>query len=239
MIRFLLLTVVLIITACATGQPSPTLTSEPPPSTATTESIPTPTPLPTKIPNPPTPTPAPITEEVLLHALLTLDDMPTGWSLEKSGIEEKNEDPTYTFLCKDLQSRALDSANAEFSAGELGPVLHHNIAVYQSDDAKKAFSDLVSTYLECPGWTVTNEDGTEEAYRLSLISFSELGDESFAVRVTTEIPSLGTLTFNSVFIRQGRIITSIGHLSIGPVDSEQTEMFAALAFRKLQKSLAP
>jgi len=162
--------------------------------------------------------------------------MPTGWTGGVSSEEDQADSSTYTFLCTELQSRALEKVEAEFKKSQLGPFLGHSVALYAQDEVEGTFADLYAASQACTEWTTTKEDGTQQVWQLTPLSFPQFGDESFAVRVTSEVSLLGILEVDSVYIRKGRFIMSVQYMVVGlqGINSEQTEAFVRIAYEKLQ-----
>jgi hypothetical protein len=222
----------------ATPVPTDTATATPTPShTPTSTSTPTAT---------ATSTPRPVTEEDLTAALLALGDMPTGFTLrvsdEEDGEEGDEDDggDTYTFLGQELPRRALFSVGVEFEQGQFGPFLNHTITVYPPDEAADVFADFDSVIQSSEPFTLTLDDETSLLMELSPMSFSTLGDESVAARASTDqVPILGLMQMNVVYIRRGNIVMSLQSISFGlqQPDIEELETLAQRALEKLDEVL--
>jgi hypothetical protein len=209
--------------------PTPTLT---PTYENTNTPIPTSTPTRTSTPSP-TPTRLPLSESNLQQMLLELDDLPAGWFEETTADEEDQELKTATFLCKEYERRAVLRTSAEFKRGQIGPILGHAIAVYPYGTAVEQFAIFVSAVEECSEFT-TSDNGETYDWKVSKISFPKLGEESFAIRVTTEF-ILGFMEIDTVQFRIEDVIVSITHMDFGlnGVDTAQTEVFARQAENKI------
>jgi hypothetical protein len=186
-----------------------------------------------------TPTPTPVfslTDENLALGLITLEDLPSGWTGGLS--EEQTEDgDTYQFICTELERRASQRAAAEFEQGQLGPFLNHYVALYPRGLAERALADMVGAVELCAEWTQTTDDGTVYKWEISPMAFPTLGDETLAIRVSTaDIPLLGLFQLDQVYVRYGDVIFGItyGEIGLEGVDSEQTEFFVQLAMEKLR-----
>lgn len=249
---FVLLFVVIIIAGCSTGPSEnavqtaisktetarPTITATPQPSktptitpTATPTSTNTPTPTPTFTS---TPTPKPLTQADLEKALISLDDLPAGWAVrpgEDKGNEASKE--TFTFLCQEYQRKAIDSASVDFQKSQLGPFLSHSVTVYPPGEAGSQLVKMHSAVDQCPTFKDT-QNGTTFDWTVTPISFPQLGDQSFAIRLSSEF-ALGIIEVDSVYIQIGDTITSVQYMVMGlqSIDSTQTEQFARMAEGKL------
>jgi hypothetical protein len=265
LIPTLLLTIIVILTSCdpeilaqataiptisASNTPQPTATQTP---TQTATATATPTATPTNIPSPTatntptvTPTPRPPTEEELTTALLTLEDLPSGWIIEPGTSEEESgnveeEGETYSFLCAELPRRALLTVDKDFQKGDFGPFLTHSMTLYPPGTATDALADIRDAVEACSEYETTLDDGTVATMRVQPMSFAQLGEDRFAVRMTMEdLPFIGVMEFDSVYIVHNDVIMRVMQTALGMsggVDSEQTETFAQLGLEKLEQVL--
>jgi hypothetical protein len=214
-------------TLTATHQPSntPTVTS-----TATPTSTSTPTSTPTITP---TPTPKPLTQADLEKALISLDDLPAGWAVRTEDEEDEANKETFTFLCQEYQKKSIAKASADFQKGQVGPFLMNSVVTYPPGEAESQFADMLSAVDQCATFTDT-QDGTTTEWTVTPISFPKLGEQSFAIRASSEFV-LGFIEVDSVYIRIGDTITSIQYMVLGlqSIDSTQTEQFARIAGENL------
>ncbi len=166
---------------------------------------------------------------MLAERLLTIENAPTGWSIEPIEIEEKSGDVrTYDPFCETgLPARSIGSVSVDFDSGNLmGPQVFESITAYPSvEDAKKSFAEYKAAANDCPHWT--DDDGTE--YTLSALSFPAFGDESFAFRM-----QFGLLTFDRVAMRIGDVFLGVTYM--GPeTDPDLLQSFIEDALEKLER----
>lgn len=223
-----------------TDTPTPTVEA----ATATpkpTDVIPTDTPTmvpPTPTDEPPTETPTTepktYTPDELLEGLLTLQDLPTGWTMTSIGPSDSEGD-THTFMCREVESRGVASVIAEFEMSQFGPRLHHYITAYPEGVAGEALEEMIEVSQSCLEWTTT-ENGNTMTWTLTPLSFPNLGDETFALRISTNLGILGPIEIDSIFVRTGDVITAIAYTAIGPegVDTTVTEELMRVALRKVE-----
>lgn len=219
----------------------PTFTATPQPSntpTVTPTATPTPTSTPTSTPTTtPTPTPKPLTQADLEKALLSLDDLPAGWAVRTENEEDEADKETYTFLCQEYQKQSIAKVNADFQKGQVGPFLVNSVVTYPPGEAESQFVAMLSAVDQCATFTDT-QDGTTTEWAVTPISFPKLGDQSFAIRASSEFV-LGFIEVDSVYIRISDTVTSIQYMVLGlqSIDSTQTEQFARMAEKKLLEVL--
>lgn len=178
--------------------------------------------------------------ERLPEALLTLEDMPTGWTV--SPTEEDEEDDDGSEICGVASGQFAEDASARvtanFQESEFGPLLAQIIDLFADGNAKRVVAEFSDAFGSCTEWTDIDEDGNETTWRLSPLSFPKFGDETFAFRMST-VTFLGAVELDFIVWRRGDIVEVIGHTTIGleGVDSEQTEAFVQRADGKLKAIL--
>jgi hypothetical protein len=124
--------------------------------------------------------------EDLPDRLLTLDDMPSGWSV----TDELGDDDDNSTFCPEAETvvsgvEEVDSVEVAFAQGQLGPFVAEMIAPATKDQ----YSEMVTAMDSCVGrdWTSTDDEGAETKYSMEELSASTLGDESQAYRLTGEV----------------------------------------------------
>jgi hypothetical protein len=165
-------------------------------------------------------------------ALLTLDDMPSGWTQEP---EAETDDESDVTLC-DVEPlddvEAVDSSSREFSAGDFGPFLHHSVAVYESGQAEQALDAFLEALDACDEWTEETEDGPV-TWRPRALSFPGLGDDTVAVRINVEAEAFNA-TVDMVTWRRGDFLSLLFTMEVfGSPDAEQMEELARVADERL------
>lgn len=224
-------------TSTAVPQPTETPTNEPSP-TLTAEVMATQTPTPTPIQPTATPlatgepTQAPladasnIDQAALFAGLLTINDMPTGWTGTAPVFEPRTPGGTYNSFCTQLPARSTAAAYVDFERSALGPFLSHSIVVYpDSADARAAFDDLITAAQDCSQFT----DSSGSTNTLSPLSFPSLGEDTFAVR------SSGTVEMDAIYILVDNVLINIRHGGLGAVDSALTEASARTAVARYSR----
>lgn len=174
----------------------------------------------------------------LSKALLTLDDMPTGWTLSTDGPDSGGD----TELCgKDpLPGEPRAKVSRDFEKGSFTQATS-TVQAWGKGEASHEMQTARQVMSSCTTWTDTDKDGKPETYRLSPLSFPKLGDETLAVRLSLDT-SGATVAADAIYIRRGDYITIVGNLAAGfgtaEVDSALTEQLARKADAKLQAFLS-
>lgn len=173
-------------------------------------------------------------DENLVSALLTLDDLPVGWTTSELGDDDDSDDAGIcgTEPLDDLV-KPIGKAEAEFQQSNLGPFLSESLAVYESTDDAQSVMEAARSTFTCSEWTDTNAEGEETVWSISPLSFPTIGDETFVLRLSANI-GIANMEYDAVFFRMGDKIALVGHIDLGSVDSDQTVEFAQLAAEKLE-----
>lgn len=183
----------------------------------------------------PTPTSDPSlapTETLLSEALLTLEDMPVGWTtgprVDTNGAGELS-------LCGvPAQYSPSAQVDAAFQQSDIGPFVGQIVQAFAPGEAEGAVADGRAAAGSCTGWVETNEDGTQTQWRVSLLAFPQVGDETLALRLSAEGSSFGVVTMDLVYVRRGDYLTGVAHSVWGyVVDSDRTATLVSRADEKL------
>ena len=151
--------------------------------------------------------------------LLTLDDMPSGWS-ETPQEDSPNDGPDKVYCLEgNTTPDAQNNVSREFKADTFGPFMLQRVGVFATvDEAKQEIAAYDAAVDQCQTWTETNEDGKATTYTLSRLSFDPVGDESFAIRLGIGEAGSG----DALYFRQGNVVVLVTYMELtiaGPQDS--------------------
>lgn len=174
-------------------------------------------------------------ETALMDMLLTVEDLPEGWSLIGAGPDEPNVGGQ-TFCGLDQFSRPEAVAGiveAEFAVDpNMGPLLLQRITAYPEDVAIEAFEHGRGVLDACTEWT--DEDGT--TFRISRVEVEPLGDESMGITIAYDVEGFATIYGNYYLSRIGGILVIINHLGVGELPFEEIMPFATTAIERIQSA---
>lgn len=167
------------------------------------------------------------------HALLTLGDMPSGWT--QTPDDETDDEEAGTICDREpLDDReSIEDASASFRASETGPFVEHSVALYDGGQAEEAIDAFLAAVDSCDEWTEEDEEHGTITYRPQPLSFSSFGDQTMAVRINAE-SDMVNITMDAVVWRHGdalSLLTAIG--AFETPDAELTEELAAIADERL------
>ncbi|HEX5532149.1 MAG TPA: hypothetical protein VFX33_00240 [Actinomycetales bacterium] len=187
----------------------------------------------------------PLTKEQAEAALLTTQELPTGFSQDDSVIDDEGddtEDVTSPEVCGKLFS-ALDDASAEplvkaerGFTGSSFTILQQVVASHEKEAAGQ-LDAVAGALTKCNEFTSTDADGVETSFSSSSLSFPNLGDKTLAVRMKAESEGMEmTLDVISIAVGQNSISLLTGGLA--PIDGSKLEEVARTAVTKLEKAAA-
>jgi hypothetical protein len=169
------------------------------------------------------------------RALLTLDDMPTGWTQEKPDPDE--DDQTVTPKACAGVFDALDEhdplaeAEASFSAGDFGPSLEHSVSSWPKSQSQ-ALKQIGDALRKCPKFTSTSKDSTSVTFEATGLSFPNLGDRTLALRLKGKSDGIGVVA-DIVYVAKGTNAVVLTTTGLQPLDGATFERLARTAIARL------
>ncbi|MFG1913117.1 hypothetical protein [Kribbella sp. NPDC048928] len=174
------------------------------------------------------------------RALLTLDDMPTGWSQEKPdpGSDDETVTPKRCATVFDaLGDRdPLSEAEASFSAGDLGPSLDHTVSSWPKSQVQ-ALKAITQALRQCPKFTSTSKDGSSATFEATGLSFPNLGDRTLALRLKGKTDGIGVVV-DVVYIAKGNNTVVLIASGLQPLEGATFEKLARTAIGRLNAAAA-
>jgi hypothetical protein len=193
-------------------------------------------------------------EAELRSALLTVGDLPTGYSLDaEAGADGSdpadggNEECDRVFdhmrgSGSALRAGGASTAEIEFTRGEYGPFISQSLvsgadraAVFAAFEAFRRVPD------QCREFTEEDDDGSFTV-RLSAESFPTVGEDSFAIKLDASGAGEGiTVTLGGylVLIRVATTMSMIAHVGVPGVDAAETEKVVRAAAARLTPIVKP
>jgi hypothetical protein len=174
-----------------------------------------------------------LTEAQLKAALLTVADLPTGYTAAADDDEDEDEDDSKTtgedaecserFAALDAsEDQAVATADADFEGG-FGVILEQDLSSFDDEDAlKDSVDNVVDVLSDCPSFTDTDDEGVTTEFTIGQLSFPKLGDDTVALAVTGKSQDFD-IRANLVVVRLGRnlMIVTQGGLTVDPAALEK------------------
>lgn len=187
------------------------------------------------------PTAAPVKAKALSaaqakRALLTLADMPPGWTREKPKPDDGDDDPVTPKRCAAVfdridQRKPLAEAKISFTAGDLGPSLEHTVTGWPSSQVP-VLKQIARALKQCPKFTSRSKDGSSITIQASALSFPNLGDRTLAFRMKARSRGI-TIVLDAVYIAKGNNGIALVVVGLQPVRGATLVQVARAAVNRL------
>lgn len=175
------------------------------------------------------------------QALLTVPEMPTGYTSEEPEDDDEDKSTYEPAKCKavfeELDKAHKDAdvkAEAGFvKGGAFGIHFTEEISSFKTPVADDAFDDVIGGLKECSSFTTIDPDGTKSKFAMSALSFPNLGDKTLALSGTIESEGF-SLGLTMVAIQIDHNIVSLASGGITGSGAEDMEAVARAAVKKLE-----
>lgn len=159
-----------------------------------------------------------LNEAELQAALLTVQDVPTGYTLDTAAAEEDDDSTTdggseecsarFEALGEADDKDVSAEAEVSFEGPSLGTVLEQGLESYEDEDVpKQRFEDVLEVLSDCPTFSST-ENGETTDFTVSSLSFPKLGDDTIALNLKVKTSEFDAVA-NLVVVRLGRNVMSV------------------------------
>jgi hypothetical protein len=173
-------------------------------------------------------------------ALLTLEDMPTGWAREKPAPD--SDDPLVTpDRCSGIlnalhkQGKPLARANASFNAGGFGPQLEESVTSWPKSQLP-ILEELTDAFRQCPQFTSTSKDGSSATFQASGLSFPNVGDRTLALRLKAKSDGID-FVLDLIYIAKGNNGITLVVSGLQPLGGATLESLARKAVAHLDAAV--
>jgi hypothetical protein len=156
-----------------------------------------------------------LTSKQLGHYLLTVSDMPSGWTSQRPS---NGTSGGFCHLHEDFHSNETGSAEADFAQGQL-PQFSEELGSYQVAPTAR-FLKVVSDINQCTSLTVSGTKLT-----LGRMSFPTIGTMSAAYQATGSVQGIN-IGFDLILALKRRVVIGLVYTDVGTPDVEEV---AALA----------
>jgi hypothetical protein len=195
---------------------------------------------------PTTAAPPVLTVGELTDALLTISDLPPGWSKSATTSDSSGSS---SFLCPAgvaaQKTESHPTADAMFQQSEMGPMLLQELS--SAPDADAHFADVKRVFDSCVGQSWLEDfGGTSVPVSLVEVSGATTGERSMSYRISgTDAASTVTLTIDFTIVGRATVIETYGAvnisspvLTIGQLSAADFASIVAKGDAKVVKTLA-
>ena len=156
------------------------------------------------------------------EVVITLEDLPAGWTTGAADDDESDDDFCGVAAPTDL-AEPVEEAESSFQQSDFGPFLSSVAGRFESDEvAAQLLEDFSTGFEACNGYTEVDENGTETTYSIEPLSFPDLGDDTFSVRLAAST-ALGPFALDVVFTRVDDVLLGVVNGGFGAADTAVTE----------------
>lgn len=185
-----------------------------------------------------------LTEAQIRKALLSVSDLPTGWTATPAEDDDESEDTVSPPKCRDVLD-ALDDTSTDAAAegeanfskgGPFGTILSQTISSYNEAVDSSRVQEIADAFSECPNFSSTDSDGEVSKVSVSPMSFGNVGDQTLAFAMTLE-SSMFTFSVNVAYVVVGHNVVAMINGGVAGADGAQLEKLAKQAITKLEKTV--
>ncbi len=197
-------------------------------------------------------------DEVARSAVLTLDDLPSGWTTKLPDEDEEDEfdyefSPECAIFAMDDHPDELASADSDDFTGPDGQELSSDASVFASGDVADGAlqeyisatelcrDELVSAFHTAFAEGVQESGGDIESVEIAMsfeeIPFPELGQSSVAYRLVGEGTTEGVsfqFIIDSIIVRSGRMVGGVTYTTFAQPDLQEEQFLAEILAGKLE-----
>lgn len=183
-----------------------------------------------------------LTRQQVESSLLTVEDLPTGWSVDTSEdsdseVEDVTEPVECGVLFEGLDEAAEPVAKAEgtFTAGGFGPFLAHAVTAFEENTADQV-ERVTDVLNQCPEFSSTDAEGVTTEFTTAPLSFPNLGDRTLALRLQGSTDDFD-IVVDVIMIAIGANGISLVVGGLLPMQGDELEDIATTAVEKLNDAI--
>lgn len=167
----------------------------------------------------------------LTSQLLTLGDLPSGWTVDNSPDSDDASAPS-CLKQLDVSTRSSAAVSASFIKGEGLPLLEQQLSAFaDSGDTAAAYSSFTSILNKCTDLSFTT-DGQLFTGTIAPLTFPNIGDQSKAWRMSFTAGG-HELEMDLVLTQKGAELALFLYGNLGATDVDELATFASIALTKM------
>lgn len=184
-----------------------------------------------------------LTKDQVKAALLTVEDLPSGWTTgdpdeDETGKDDEPEDKITPPACEAIMdafdegpdASASITRNFEKEGGLM--FMSETIATFEEEVDEDRLQEVADVLSKCPEFTSTDTEGVATKMKVKPLSMANFGDSSLAVTIEGETQGFA-LTMNMLFIAVGHNYIALVHGGLGGADGAELEPIAQAAMTRL------
>jgi hypothetical protein len=185
-----------------------------------------------------------LTQKQVNAALLTVADLPSGWTLgEESDEEDSDNEEIEPAKCAELvdsmdadEEDAVAEGERNFNkGGPFGTLMGVSISSYEDEVDGNKLTQIADVFGQCSSFKGTDKSGVVTDYTVAPLSLANIGDESLALTMTAESEGF-TIPINLYLVVIGHNALTFYNGGIAGADGAQLETVGKLAIKRLEKA---
>ena len=185
-----------------------------------------------------------LTQRQVNAALVTVPDLPSGWTLGEPSEEDSDDDKIAPAQCAELmdsmdadEEDAVAEGERNFNkGGPFGTLMGVSISSYSDEVDSDKLKQIADVFGECSSFKGTDKDGVVTDYKVAPLSLANIGDESLALTLTVKSEGF-TIPINLYIVVIGHNVLTFYNGGIAGADGAQLETVGKLAIRRLENTV--
>lgn len=177
-------------------------------------------------------------------SLLTVADLPSGWTLGEPTEEDSDDDKIEPAQCAELmdsmdadEEDAVAEGERNFNkGGPFGTLMGVSISSYEDEVDSDKLKQIADVFGECSSFKGTDKGGVVTDYKVAPLSLANIGDESLALTLTARSEGF-TIPINFYLVVVGHNVLTFYNGGIAGADGAQLETIGKLAIKRLEKTV--
>ena len=186
---------------------------------------------------------AKLTQSQLDAALLTVADLPSGWTLGEASDEDSDDEKIEPAKCSELidsmdadEKDAIAEGEREFNkGGPFGTLMGVSISSYKDKVDGDRLKEVADAFGSCSSFKGTDKEGVVSDYKVAPLSLANIGDHSLAMTMTVESEGF-TLPINVYLVVVGHNVLTLFNGGIAGADGADLETIGKLAMKRVEES---
>ena len=188
-----------------------------------------------------------LTQKQVNAALLTVPDLPSGWTLgepSEDDSDDSDDDKIAPAKCGELvdamsadKEEAAAEGERDFNkGGPFGTLMGVSISSYEDEVDSDKLTEIADVFGACSSFKGTDKEGVVTKYKVAPLSLANIGDKSLALTMTVESEGF-TLPINIYFVVIGHNVMTFYNGGIAGADGADLETIGKLAIKRLEETV--
>jgi hypothetical protein len=185
-----------------------------------------------------------LTQKQVNAALLTVADLPSGWTLGEPSEDDSDDDEITPAKCGELvdamsadEEAAVAEGERDFNkGGPFGTLMGVSISSYEEEVDSDKLTDIAEVFGECSSFKGTDSEGVATEYKVAPLSLANIGDKSLALTMTVESEGF-TIPINIYLVVIGHNVMTFFNGGVTGADGADLETIGKLAIKRLEETV--